>query len=168
MSPTFLNSLMNQGTGEELPFEFFEHLYMVGNSFLIGIILSFITYWVYSHSLKKTSHDYYSKRSKLILGASNLLYLTLGLTFVMILVNNNLARAFSIGAAIALVRFRIKLGQKSSASHILFSIIAGMACGLNEVSLAWLLCAIYSLISLVIFRLTAFSKTKIDASQIES
>jgi hypothetical protein len=65
---------------------------------------------------------------------------------MMILVNNNMVRAFAIGAAIALVRFRIKLDGKSANASLLFAILAGIACGLSELSLAWTLLATYVLL----------------------
>ena len=80
---------------------------------------------------------------QLFLGASNLLFLCVGLTGLMLLVNDNLARAFAIAAAIALVRFRVKLDQKSINASLLFAILAGMACGLNAVELAWTATGIY-------------------------
>ena len=77
----------------------------------------------------------------------------------MILVNNNLARAFSIGAAIALVRFRIKLGRKGAAANILFGIIGGIACGLNEITLAWLITLLYLFITASVSFITRNSKS---------
>ena len=80
--------------------------------------------------------------------SSNLIFLCVGLTSVMILVNNNLARAFSIGAAIALIRFRTKLESNDQSHAILFAIIIGIACGLNELLLAWILFGIFSILCL--------------------
>lgn len=121
---------------------------LLGHSLACALILCFITYILNSQSLAKSHENYKKKKIKLVLGISNLLYLCTGLTGVMILVNNNLARAFSIGAAIALVRFKIKLGQKSADSNILFAIACGIACGLNELNMSWLLVALYCIISL--------------------
>ena len=91
----------------------------------------------------------------------NILYLCMGLSCVMILVNNNLARAFAIGAAIALVRFRIKLGKSSANSNILFSIVCGIACGLNELTLAWLSAGAYLLITLLVRIVTGSIQKKV-------
>jgi cell division protein FtsW (lipid II flippase) len=135
-------------------------LHLLGHSLLVGIVLAGLTYITSAQMTNKKKKGPNKKRSKLILGASNILYLCVGLTAVMILVNDNLARAFSIGAAIALVRFRIKLGQKSAGSNILFGIIGGIACGLGEIRLAWLTTFIYLILSLIIMYLTRSDHTE--------
>ena len=94
------------------------------------------------------------------LGASNLLFLCVGLTGLMLLVNDNLARAFAIAAAIALVRFRVKLDQKSVNASLLFAILAGMACGLNNIELAWTATVIYMVLFGLILLLVQFIKPK--------
>jgi hypothetical protein len=95
----------------------------------------------------------------LFLGSANLLFLCVGLTSIMLMVNYNLVRAFAIVAAIALVRFRIKLDQKSLNSTLLFGILAGMACGLGEVALAWLVVGVYVLLlGLVLLVVAALSR----------
>jgi hypothetical protein len=87
-----------------------------------------------------------SPSTALFLGSANLIFLCVGLTGFMLLLNNNLVRAFAIAAAIALVRFRVKLDQKSLNATLLFGILAGMACGLHEVMLAWALTITYILL----------------------
>jgi len=128
--------------------------FLLLNSLLLGFFLSVVTYLTSKHFLKQNDSKYQREKAKLILGSSNILYLCLGLTGVMLLVNNNLARAFAIAAAIALVRFRIKLGPKSASSNILFGIIGGIACGLNEILLAWMITILYAIVSLAIFFFT--------------
>jgi membrane-associated HD superfamily phosphohydrolase len=122
--------------------------FLLGHSAAVGLILCLITYC----SNNKSNMDKI-KRQNLILSTSNIMYLTTGLTTIMILVNNNLARAFSIGAAIALVRFRVKLGDKGAAANILFAIIAGISCGLDEVRLAWIITGFYGAISFTTYSL---------------
>lgn len=94
------------------------------------------------------------------LGASNLLFLCVGLTGLMLLVNDNLARAFAIAAAIALVRFRVKLDQKSINASLLFAILAGMACGLNAIQLAWTATGIYIALFVLLLIIVQFIKPK--------
>ncbi len=94
------------------------------------------------------------------LGASNLLFLCVGLTGLMLLVNDNLARAFAIAAAIALVRFRVKLDQKSINASLLFAILAGMACGLNSIELAWTATGIYIALFALLLLIVQFIKPK--------
>ncbi len=96
----------------------------------------------------------------MFLGASNLLFLCVGLTGLMLLVNDNLARAFAIAAAIALVRFRVKLDQKSINASLLFAILAGMACGLDAIELAWTSTGIYIALFALLLLFVQFIKPK--------
>lgn len=100
---------------------------------------------------------------EIFLGASNLLFLCVGLTGIMLLVNNNLARAFAIAAALALTRFRIKLDQKSVNASLLFAILIGMACGLGEERLAWMATGIYIVLFIILFIVVRMLKPKAAA-----
>ena len=100
---------------------------------------------------------------EIFLGASNLLFLCVGLTGIMLLVNNNLARAFAIAAALALTRFRIKLDQKSVNASLLFAILIGMACGLGEERLAWMAAGIYIVLFIILFIVVRILKPKVSA-----
>lgn len=81
--------------------------------------------------------------SQSIVGTSNLLFITVGLTGIMLLLNDNLVRAFGLVAAITLIRFRVRLSQKDLNSSYLFALIAGAACGLGEIQIAWSLTIVY-------------------------
>jgi len=153
MDLSFFRGVQKTADQFAINYSFVDLLVLLGHSFIIGVILVGITYYS-STTLLNPKKNLKNQKIKLLLGSSNILFLCLGLTTVMLLVNNNLARAFSIGAAIALVRFRIKLGAKGAAANILFGIIAGIACGLNEIELAWLITAMYLIISFGLFILT--------------
>jgi hypothetical protein len=127
------------------PFIFTDLFFLFGHSLLIGITLVIISYVALLPRLSVND------RPKTIMTLMNILFLTVGLTGVMVLVNNNLARALSIGAALGLTRFRIKLGSKNLGSNLLFSILAGVACGLNEVLIAWFTTGVYVIIQLFIY-----------------
>ena len=95
---------------------------------------------------------------EIFLGASNLLFLCVGLTGIMLLVEGSIARAFAIAAALALTRFRIKLDQKSINASLLFAILAGMACGLEQVRLAWMATGIYLVLFLFLLMMVHLLK----------
>ena len=82
-----------------------------------------ITYLT-SRNLLKDPKAASEEKIELILGTVNILYLCTGMTSVMILVNNNLARALCYWATVALIRFRIKLARNMSNSNVLFAIFA--------------------------------------------
>ena len=87
---------------------------------------------------------------ELILNSSNVLFLCFGMTGIMILVNNNLARAFAIGAAISIVRFRIKLDSQGLGATLFFGVLVGMACGVGQIDTAVLLTLSYGLLQAIV------------------
>jgi hypothetical protein len=89
-------------------------------------------------------------RVRTLIASSNLLFLCVGLTGTMILVNNTMVRAFAIAAAIALVRFKVNLNGRDSNSALLFGILSGIACGLQELKLAWVLISMHAALSTLV------------------
>ncbi|MEQ1723911.1 MAG: hypothetical protein ABL930_12105 [Pseudobdellovibrio sp.] len=87
---------------------------------------------------------------ELILNSSNVLFLCFGMTGMMILVNNNLARAFAIGAAISVVRFRIKLDSQGLGATLFFGVLVGMACGVGQLETAAFITIAYGILQLVV------------------
>ena len=138
-----------------LPLDPWNVLVLFGNSILLGLVLTWVTYLV----VRQTEDDEDDEdgplspkdRYKLFLGASNILFMCVGLTGVMLLVGNNLARAFAIGAALALSRFRVKISKKSTGTHLMFGIIVGIACGLDQLAIAWICSIIYVVLQLALF-----------------
>ncbi|MBU6376487.1 MAG: hypothetical protein KGQ59_10860, partial [Bdellovibrionales bacterium] len=78
----------------------------------------------------------------------------------MILVASDLARAFAVAAAIALVRFRIKMSE-GSGSSLFFAVIVGMACGVDQLRIATQLTLIFvTLQILLVLLVSRLSKEK--------
>lgn len=128
---------------------------LFGNSIILGLALTWVTYLVVcqAEASEEEEEGPLSPKDKyrLFLGASNILFMCVGLTGVMLLVGNNLARAFAIGAALALSRFRVKISKKSTGTHLMFGIIAGIACGLDQLAIAWICSLIYTVLQLSLF-----------------
>ena len=87
-----------------------------------------------------------------LLNSSNIVFLCVGVTSVMILVASDLARAFAVAAAIALVRFRIKMSE-SSGSALFFAVIIGLACGVGQLRIAVQLTLIFVTLQLLLVML---------------
>jgi hypothetical protein len=122
----------------------------LAHSALIGAVLMLLLVWTSQTSKKdgkSSSKDTKAmSSSEVLLNASNVLFLSFGMTGVMLLVNNNLARAFAIGAAIALVRFRVKFDSKSVGMSLFYALLTGMACGVGEVSTAYAIVGFYGVL----------------------
>jgi hypothetical protein len=140
-------------------------------SIFLGALLTLVTIWANqkvspllkdlepSSTVSKkeaTTANNLSALTHTILNASNVLFLCFGMAGIMILVNNNLARAFAIGAAIALVRFKIKLDSYGLGVTLFFGVVVGMACGVGQgetaIAIALAFCTIQAFIVLLICR----------------
>lgn len=135
-----------QAQGAAIDVSLLHAAYLFGHSILNGAILMYLTWWVnagggavVARGAKdaKDSKGYKDKDADVLNGAANVLFLCVGMTAVMILVNDNIARAFAVGAAVALVRFRIKVAGKFLSMALFYAVLIGMACGVSRVDLAW-------------------------------
>jgi len=142
-------------SAQQISFDFADVSILFGNSILLGLMLTWVTYLVVCQTEEDEDDEEGvlspKDRYKLFLGASNILFMCVGLTGVMLLVGNNLARAFAIGAALALSRFRVKISKKSTGTHLMFGIIAGIACGLDQLAIAWACSMIYVALQLALY-----------------
>lgn len=171
MGTQYLEMLKKASESFGLDISPFELTIMLVNSIVLGCILTALTYYsnapIISLKNKLKGADKVKKKIKkqmeVFIASTNILFLCVGLTGVMLLVNNNLARALAIGATLGLVRFRVALGTKMIGSNMLFGIIAGIACGLNELFIAWAVTGIYIVLqSTIVF---IMRKYKIDLSE---
>jgi len=67
---------------------------------------------------------------------SSLVLLAMVAAMVMMVIGNNLARAFSLVGALAIVRFRTRLSSPWDISFVFFSLATGIACGVQAFPVA--------------------------------
>ncbi len=96
----------------------------IGAAFIIGFIIAS----VYMFMCKKEGYQ-----KNFIIG---LAMLPAVVAVVILLVGSNVARAFSMAGAFALVRFRSAPGSAKDISIVFFTMAAGLACGLGYVTFA--------------------------------
>ena len=106
----------------------------LGASIVIGVIIAI----VYMYISKKEGYQ-----KNFIIG---LLMLPAVVSVVILLVGSNVARAFSMAGAFALVRFRSAPGSAKDISIVFFTMAAGLACGLGHVTFAAAFTAVMLLI----------------------
>jgi hypothetical protein len=167
-----MGAVANQNVAEApvLAMSFDQIVSIMINSLGVGLVLAAVTYLgtksIYGRGKGSASLDAFA----LLLGSANLLFLCVGLTGVTLLINNNIVRAFAIVAALALIRFRVKLDQKSMSASVLFGVMAGMACGLQEMMLAWVLTGFYVILlgALIVFLIIfKIQPTEMSAASLE-
>lgn len=80
-----------------------------------------------------------------------LIMLPVIIAVIILLVGNNVARAFSLAGAFSLIRFRSAPGDPKDISYVFFTLAVGLACGMGYIAYAVLFAII---LCLVIFILT--------------
>lgn len=139
----------------------------LSHSALLGLLLMVLTAWVSknSASVMATTDELPMTPSERIFSAANVMYLCFGMTGMMLLVNNNIARAFAIAAAIALVRFRIKVNSKILSMSLFYGVLTGMACGVGYVFIGYILVVFFGVLQLVVLAAAKLSDKKEVSSQ---
>lgn len=85
---------------------------------------------------------------------------------VILLIGSNVARAFSMAGAFALVRFRSAPGNAKDISVVFFAMAAGLACGMGYVTFA-LVFAVVIIIVLLVLCMTGFAGGKENSKQLK-
>ena len=107
---------------------------------ILGLIISFI--YIYSDKEKKYSTSF----------AISLVILPAVVAVVIMLVGSNIARAFSMGGAFALVRFRSIPGDSKDISTVFYAMAVGLAAGLGFVGYAAIITLIIGAVYFVLVR----------------
>ena len=89
-------------------------------SFLLGMFISFIY---------KSTHKGLSYSQSFML---TLVYVTIIVSIVMMLIGNNLARAFALVGALSIIRFRTVVKDTKDTAYVFLSLAAGMAAGTSS------------------------------------
>lgn len=85
---------------------------------------------------------------------------------VILLIGSNVARAFSMAGAFALVRFRSAPGNAKDISVVFFAMAAGLACGLGYVTFAAVFVILLVLV-LMLLTITGFAETDRGVKQLK-
>lgn len=85
---------------------------------------------------------------------------------VILLIGSNMARAFSMAGAFALVRFRSAPGNAKDISVVFFAMAAGLACGLGYVTFAAVFVILLVLV-LLLLTITGFAEADRGVKQLK-
>ena len=114
---------------------------------ILGLIISLI--YIFSDKSKKYSTNF----------AITLVILPAVVTIVIMLVGSNIARAFSLAGAFALVRFRSVPGDSKDIASVFFAMAVGLATGMGYLGFAFAATGIIGIIYLVLMR-SGYAVTK--------
>lgn len=118
-------------------------LMVIMSSLLLGLLLSVVY-------IKNQKNQGYSGTF-----AVTLIMLPAIIALIIMLVGNNVARAFSLAGAFSLIRFRSAPGDPKDIAYVFFSLAVGLACGMGYIGygalFAVILSTVISLLNLLRF-----------------
>jgi len=111
---------------------------------IIAFILGFVISWIY-----RRTHRGYSYSGSFI---NTLTILSMVTAFVMMVIGNNIARAFSLVGALSIIRFRTAVKDTRDTAFVFLSLAVGMAVGTGSRQIAIIGTAVICLIILLMHR----------------
>ena len=92
----------------------------------------------------------------------NLVLLTVITAVVMLIIGNNIARAFSLVGALSIIRFRTPLKDPLDIGFVFYALAIGMAIGTRSYEIGVLACIMISVLFYFIYKLNFGATAKID------
>ena len=135
----FINSLTSGDIATELTMK--SVLMILASSIIIGLIISIV--YLITHR-----KDGYSQAFCVAL-----ILLSPIVALVILLIGNNVARAFSLAGAFALIRFRSAPGDPKDIAFVFMSVVMGLACGMGYYAYA----AVATLVILAVILILHFT-----------
>lgn len=136
-----LETIISSTTGES--FTLTNALIVILASIFLGLVISF----VYIKTNKKNGYNSGF--------ATTLVMLPVIISIIILLVGNNVARAFSLAGAFSIIRFRSAPGDPKDISYIFFTLAVGLTCGMGyigySVIFTIILCALMFILDLAKF-----------------
>lgn len=130
---------------------------------VLTIIVSFILGTAISLTYMKTSNNKggYSKNFSL-----TLIILPVVIAIIVLLIGSNVARAFSLAGVFSIIRFRSAPGDPKDISYVLFTVAAGLACGVGYFGYA-ILFTVFLCILMLALNLFKFAENKTSQKQLK-
>ncbi len=131
-----LETLFASTVGESLTLA--HTLSVFGMALLLGLFISQV--YIKTHKQEGCSSAF----------AITLIMLPTIIAIIILLVGNNVARAFSLAGAFSLIRFRSDPGDAKDISYIFFTLGVGLACGLGYLAYATLFAVVLCAVMLIL------------------
>lgn len=98
--------------------------------------------------------------------ALTLILLPAVIAIIILLIGSNIARAFSLAGAFSIIRFRSAPGEPKDIAYVLFTLAAGLACGVGLFAYAFLFTVVLCLV-MMILNWTQFGANKVSAKLLQ-
>ena len=125
---------------KEITYDAFTIIYNLLLSCILGIIIS---------TIYKVTHKGLSYSQSFML---TIVFVTVVVCMVMMVIGNNLARAFALVGALSIIRFRTVIKDTKDTSYVFFGLAAGMAAGTSSYFLAIIGVIIISVLSIILYK----------------
>ena len=136
-----LETIITSTNGES--FTLFNALFIIISSIVLGLIISL----AYMKTHKKEG---YATGFTI-----TLIMLPVIIAIIILLVGNNVARAFSLAGAFSIIRFRSAPGDPKDITYVFFTLAVGLTCGMGYIGYAviftTILCAVMAILELTKF-----------------
>lgn len=142
-----LETIILSTTGES--FTFSNALIVIISSIILGLIISVS----YMKTNKKSGYN-----SGFI---TTLVMLPLIISIIILLVGNNVARAFSLAGAFSIIRFRSAPGDPKDISYVFFTLAVGLSCGMGYIGYA----VIFTVVLCALMLILNFFKFGVNKSE---
>ncbi|WP_195959073.1 DUF4956 domain-containing protein [Clostridium saudiense] len=142
-----LETIISSTTGES--FTLANALLVIGSSIILGLLISLA--YMYTHKKEGYTPGF----------TITLIMLPVIISIIILLVGNNVARAFSLAGAFSIIRFRSAPGDPKDISYIFFTLAVGLACGMGYIEYGVIVTVILCIIMIVLDKIKfAVPKTK--------
>jgi hypothetical protein len=134
-----LETLFSSGVGETLTIG--KTLLIIAASLVCGLAISQV--YIATHKKEGYSPSF----------PVTLIMLPAIISIIILLIGDNIARAFSLAGAFSLIRFRSAPGDPKDIAYVFFSLAVGLACGMGYVGYAGLFAIILGSVMLILSRI---------------
>ena len=122
-------------------------------SITLSVVLSSVIVLVYRATHKGLS---YSRTFSV-----TIILMAMTVSFIMLIIGSNLARAFSLVGALSIIRYRNAVKESRDTAFIFIAMAVGMACGVK----LYLMSVIFTVSTAVIFLIDRFNFADVDRSE---
>lgn len=129
-------------------------LAILGSAIALGLIVSLV--YILTHRREGYTQSF----------VISILILAPIVSIVILLIGNNVARAFSLAGAFALIRFRSAPGDPKDITYVFFSVVTGLACGMGYIAYAAIFTVVISLV-MIILHYTRYGERKCEAYELK-
>ena len=140
-----LETIITSTNGES--FTLMNSLLVIGTSIILGILISVV--YMNTHEKNNFNSGF----------STTLIMLPVIISIIILLVGNNVARAFSLAGAFSIIRFRSAPGDPKDIAYIFFTLAIGLTCGMGYVTYAVLFTLILSAV-MIGLHITKFTEPK--------